>query len=220
MVGNHDIWEKTECSEDDARQTVKSMVDDATSKSPGGTPGHLTDAIEDLNKPIINWKELLRTYTGRHCGCQRRTYSRTNRRRQTFGSKGVSRHAAATLTVVVDTSGSMSREALKQIFSEIEAMSGNWLVSVIQSDSQVQGEIRKYRRGDWAHIDIQGRGGTDIDVPFEYMIENGAVGDCVIALTDGYVPRWPDEKGFPVVWILTSEDSSEPDWGHVVRVPM
>lgn len=221
MIDDHEVWNQSDVSEDEARQLVRDMTKQAAEKSQGHVPGHLKQALEDLEKPKVRWRELLRRYLGTHCGNQRHTYSRINRRIQEFGQKGISHHAAATLTIIVDTSGSVSNDMLEQFFGEIDFVSSRAKITVIQWDAQFQG-CGKYRRGMWKNWNINGRGGTDMDGPVKFIEENGMVGDLTVMLTDG-ICNWPTpERSFPMVFVIASErhdaEVKGPDWGHLVRI--
>lgn len=220
VIDDHSVWNQTDVSPDEARQMIKDVVDQATAKCQGHAPGHLLDAIAELNKPVVRWRELLRQYLGKHAGNQRRTYSRPNRRRQWFGSKGTSRHAASDVTVIVDTSGSVGKKELQQFFAEIEAISHRSRVWLLQWDSAFQGYAR-YRRGDWKKLEVKGRGGTDMAAPINWLCENGMVKDVQIMLTDGYT-GWADKKrvNFPFVTVITTPEGTTdgPPYGHCVRM--
>jgi predicted metal-dependent peptidase len=180
----------------------------------------LTTAIEELKKPRIAWSNILRQHIGKHCGGRRRTWSRIPKRRiNGFGLKGTSHHAVGDAIVVIDTSGSIDTEELKQFFAEIEAMLSRIVVSVLQWDAKFQGYWPKYRRGDWKKIKIRGRGGTDMAAPFQWIIDNGLLPKRgpVILMTDGYTGYYP-KSSFPFICVITHEDGSEPDWGKVVRM--
>lgn len=218
VIDDHSIWNQTDVSPDEARQIIKDVVDQATDKCQGNVPGHLADAIKELAKPVVRWREILRQYLGKHVGNQRKTYSRRNRRRQWFGSKGISHHAAATVCVVVDTSGSIGDKELEQFFAEIEAISARAKVHILQWDFAFQG-YNKYRRGDWKRIGIHGRGGTDMAQPIEWLCENKLIPDVTIMLTDGYC-NYADDKGFPYICVITTEEGTTdgPTWGKTVRM--
>ena len=218
VIDDHSTWNQTDVSLDEARQMIKDVVDQATSKCQGNAPGHLLDAIAQLNKPIIRWRELLRQYLGKHAGNQRRTYSRPNRRRQWFGSKGISHHAASDVTVIVDTSGSIGKKELQQFFAEIELISCRSRVWLLQWDHAFQGYSR-YRRGDWKNVVVKGRGGTDMAAPLDWLIENGMVKDVQVMLTDG-VCNYAENKGFPYMCVITTPEGTTqgPTWGHTIRM--
>ena len=212
---NHEIWEQSTESENEARQIIKRLVDDTLEKTQGTAPGHLQDAIDALSTPIVHWNQILRHYQGRYVGSKRPTWSRRNRRIRKLGFKGVSHHAASRVNVIIDTSGSISQKELQQFFAEIESILTNAKVTCIQWDTDLQA-VNKYRRGDWKKIEIKGRGGTMMDRAVNWIVENNMVADLQIMLTDGYT-EWPKEYAFPMVWVIT-EKVDGPDWGHKIYI--
>lgn len=220
QLDDHSTWQQSEVSQDEARQIVRDIVNRATTNNMGNAPGHLTEALKELNKPIVRWRELLKRYIGRHVGSQRLTFSRRNRRNDVFGIKGISRHAASRVRVIVDTSGSISTKELQQFFAEIDAMTSYAEVKVLLWDHTFQG-YDKYRRGDWKHWKVNGRGGTDMAAPVRWLEDHRQLGDCQILLTDG-VCNWAESRAwYPelgMISVITRSESTPPDWGHVVRM--
>ena len=219
LIDSHETWNESDTAPDEARQVVKNICDQATQKNRGNYPGHLKQAIEALNKPIISWQQILRNLLGTYCGKRRLTYSRRNRRNDEFGIKGISHHAAAKVLVITDTSGSVSDEKIKQFFTEIEAVSHQAELSLLQWDHNFQGFTPKYQRGDWKKIHCNGRGGTDMAAPVMWAVENKAVNSLVILLTDGEC-NWPEEHSFPIIFLVANntEPEHKPKWGHYVFV--
>lgn len=215
LLDSHWIWDTSETSEDEARQIVNSMVQNAITKNQGSIPGHLLDAVQALGKPVVRWRELLRRYLGQHVGNRRPTLARRNRRNDNFGIKGVSHHAAATVNVIVDTSGSIGQEELGKFFAEIDAISSRAKTNVLQWDHAFQG-FTQYRRGNWKKFKVNGRGGTDMAAPYKWLEDNGKIADVQIMLTDGHC-NWAENKEYPVITCITT-DQTGPDWGHVVRI--
>jgi len=218
VIDDHSTWNMSDVSEDEARQLVKDIVDQATEKCQGHVPSHLEEAIAELGKPIIRWRELIRQYLGKHVGNSRKTYSRRNRRRRHFGIAGVSHHAAATVCVIIDTSGSIGKRELEQFFAEIESLSSKAKITILQWDAAFQG-FEKYRRGDWKRLTVNGRGGTDMVGPIDWLMENKQVPDCTVMLTDGYT-GWHKPCGFPLITVITTPEGQTdgPGWGHTVRM--
>ena len=215
-IDDHESWKQSDISQDEARQVIHDMVREATEKSQGTVPGHLKEAIEALGKPVVRWREVLRRYLGRHVGNRRRTYSRAERRHQQFGLKGVSHHAAATVNVIVDTSGSIGAVELEQFFAEIEMISARAKVMVLQWDAEFQG-YEKYRKGAWRGWAVNGRGGTDM-VGAQMWIEKNAPGaDVIILLTDGYTGYREPKQPYPFICVITT-DQAGPTWGHVIHM--
>lgn len=213
-IDDHTTWDKTEMSADEARQIVKTVSDVVSQKAQGSIPGHLTQVLERLNNPIISWRYLLRNFMGRHLGNRRSTYSRRNRRRRVFGLPGISHHAASEVTVIVDTSGSVTNDDLQQFFSEIEAISTKSKVNVLQWDHQFQG-YNSYRRGDWKKLEIKGRGGTNMEAPMKWIQDNNLVPNAVIMITDGYC-NYIEEYKYPAITVLTDKRGNIPTYGTTI----
>lgn len=219
-VDDHSIWNQSDVSEDEARQVVKDIVEQASSKCQGHVPGHLAEAIKALGKPVVRWRELLRHYLGKHVGNQRITYSRRNRRHDRFGMPGVSHHAAATCNVIVDTSGSIGTRELEKFFAEIDSIASRAKVNVLQWDHAFQG-WSTYRRGDWKKFKVHGRGGTDMAAPVKWLIENKMVADVQVMLTDGYCNYLAEQEvQFPFITVITTPEgtTNSPPYGHTVRM--
>lgn len=219
-VDDHGVWSDSDVSEDEARQMINERVKEATEKSQGSAPGHLKEVLDKLKKPIVRWREEVRIYLGTHVGNRRKTWSRLERKTQQFGTKGISRHAAATATIIVDTSGSIGEKELEQFFAEIESISSHCKIKVLLWDAAFQG-FKKYRKGDWKSFEIRGGGGTDMSEPVKWLVENKEIADVTIMLTDGHC-NWPPPFPFPMLFVITTPETStaSPEWGKVIRMKL
>lgn len=215
---DHSIWDQGDASDDEARQIVKDIVDNAIEKSRGDVPGHLTEAIAALNKPIVKWRQLLQQYIGRHIGNRRKTISRRNRRNDAFGIPGYSKHAASTVNVIIDTSGSVSQEELKQFFSEIDTIAYRSKVKVLQWDHSFQG-YAAYKKGAWKKFKVHGRGGTDMAAPIHWLVKNGQIADVQILLTDGEC-NYAEPMPINMITVVTRPGTGMPTWGLSVVMDM
>lgn len=216
-IDDHSVWEKSELSEDEARQVVKEMVEQSSKKA-GTAPGHLAGAIEALQDPKVNWRYLLRQWIGRVLGGRRVTFARRSRRNDKFGIPGKSNHASVLLVIGLDVSGSVacSKEMLEQFFAEIESMSHHFKILLVLWDTEVQLGATQYHRGDWRKIQSKGGGGTDVNCFFDYLKAEGLMNTPIICITDGYVGTWPEDPKAPVFWGISTDVT--PPWGKVVRI--
>lgn len=126
---------------------------------------------------------------------------------------------------MVDTSGSMSDDMIKDAYSEIKGaieQFGGKLYGLLGffdavvvppkpfSDEESLKIIRPY-----------GGGGTSFDIIFEY-VRNSMIADLpasIIILSDGYAP-FPNEKaalGIPVLWVINNNQVTPP-WGKIARI--
>lgn len=218
LLDDHDVWQQSDVSEDEIRQVVKNLVDEAADRSQGRVPSHLESAIKNLNKPVVRWRELLRQYIGNFVGNKRFTYSRRNRKDRSFGVKGISKHATSEINIILDVSGSIKDDELQQFFTEIEAISYKSKIWLLQWDDRFRG-YDTYRRGDWKKISVRGRGNTDMAAPIEWLCDNKLIKSVQIMLTDGYC-EYSQQKNINYICVITTDDeyTQLPDWGHIVRM--
>lgn len=217
-IDNHSVWQQTDVAEDEARQLIHDLVQQTIEKSQGHVPGHMQEILKHLGKPVVRWRELLRQYLGRHVGNKRKTFSRANRRYTAFGLPGVSHRAAATVNVIVDTSGSVSTNELQQFFAEIETIAYRSKIFVLLWDHAYQG-FSSYRKGDWKKFKINGRGGTDMAAPVKWLMDEKRIADVQVMFTDGecnYAPK----QNFPMITVISRGKGygQEPNFGHVVHM--
>jgi predicted metal-dependent peptidase len=217
-LDNHDIWKESTATKDQARAIAKDFV--STANSCGNCPRSMVEVIERLNENTYDWKAILKTHVGRiNGGFKRKTYSRVNRRLDTFGTKGNSRHSSSRMTIAIDNSGSVCSEMLEQFFAEIDKISQYFNITLLQFDCSVQGEPQKYKKGDWKNFEVIGRGGTCFNAPLDYMEEHGIIGRINIILSDGEAPP-PSERKYPVIWCFYNPNKNigEEFWGQVITI--
>lgn len=214
-LGDHGLWGSSSLSVEEARQIVNELARRAVTQSAGNVPDHLEEILRDLGRCRVDWRAKLRFCFGRHVGKRRGTYSRRDRRSDQFGSRGWSHRGAGRVSVVVDTSGSISSEILGEFFAEVEELTNRAKISVLLWDCNFQGYFEHYRRGDWNRIKIKGGGGTDMAEPLLWLVDNGLVGDVCVLLTDGFC-NYADNLGFPMVTCICDNSGSSPNWGDVV----
>lgn len=217
----HSIWSQSNASDDEARQIINDLVEQAIEKSIGDIPGHMNTFLKSLSKPIIAWHRLLNRYVGRIIGCDdRHTYNRRNRRYDLFGLPGVSNRNSISINIIVDTSGSVFMHEYEAFFGIIDKLSNRFDVHVLQWDGAYQG-YHKYRKGDWKKFKIAGFGGTKMCESFKWLKENKLLRKLQIMLTDGHT-EWVDSVDFDIITVITSSDSptGDPKYGYVVKMLM
>lgn len=219
MIDCHDFWSTGTASEDFGRQVIKRIADAATARAPGSIPGSLKEAIAKLSKPVVHWEQLLHYNLGKHLGSRRSTWSRRNRRLDTFGVKGSTHHGVGDIQLITDTSGSVGIPGFQMFFGEIDRLASRARTWVLQWDHGFQG-YGLYRRGGWKNWKISGRGGTDMCAPLAYLEEKKLISDVCIMFTDGEVAAWPDPRPYPMIFVVcnTVEPVKKPKWGHYIFV--
>ena len=155
-------------------------------KSIGKIPGRIETIIEELLKPQVNWKTLLRNAIMKGLGKNvKRTWTRPSRKYPLFPGKELLK--TNKVIVLVDTSGSISEQELQQFVSEVYSIVKETSdVVVIFWDADVQGETTLKRPSDIKKIKITGRGGTQIYPALEYATKKYKDGVYVI-FSDFYI---------------------------------
>jgi predicted metal-dependent peptidase len=129
------------------------------------------------------------------------------------------------VSIVVDTSGSMSRSDLSAALSEIRGVlksagvSGD-RVTVITCDA-ASGAAQKISRVE--DVQLVGGGGTDMRVGIDAAEKSRPDSHVILTITDGLTP-WPDKPTKArLVCVIVGDDSGAasdtPDWALTVTVP-
>jgi predicted metal-dependent peptidase len=115
------------------------------------------------------------------------------------------------ISIVIDTSGSMSESLLGMAMREVDAiarMIDLCTVDIVQCDNQITSIQTDYRVG--AKTELRGGGGTDMQLGIETALQLVAteMGETrgppglVIVMTDGYTPFPETRYGTPVIWCI------------------
>lgn len=208
--------------------------------APGDAPRGWRRWAEEVSHPPQPWRELLGAAVrsaafGAGVGSDY-TYGRPARR--SAGVPGVVlpsiRHRPPRVTVVVDTSGSVSDaelgSALLEVAAIVRAVGGRRdLVSVVSCDAAARVAAPLCRA---EGIVLMGGGGTDLRSGFATALATGRAPDAVVVLTDGQTP-WPARRPpcrtvvglFPRPSVRGHDadpswhgDTDPPAWARVVRI--
>lgn len=170
------------------------------SKAAGTTPSQITTLIDELLKPKINWQQVLRHVIGMgRKASDERTWSRLDRR---YGdaTQGKRKKRTGLIVTIIDTSGSISDEELKQFISELAYQYKHNEVIVIFCDAEVH-EVVKYKRH--MKFNVTGRGGTNMNPALEEAKKYKA--NTIVLLTDGGLCAAPIDTAAKQVWVLTND---------------
>jgi predicted metal-dependent peptidase len=198
---------------------------EARSKTQGTLPSQLKRFIDELLYPKLDWIEQLRRWSGENGRREDYTFARPNRRSESLGVYLPSMNGGgfADITVLVDTSGSISQSQIKRFLGEIsgicEEMGSEIRVMIIDAalhdDFSIEEASEIFEK-------LVGGGGSDFNPAFDRLEEEGYDG-AVVAFTDGYiaVPRNMPVNLKGCLW-LTEEDDKDPTdggWGDHITIP-
>lgn len=206
-------------------QTLGKQLLDAASRTPtkfyGTLPGILItqlDIIKDALKPKVNWKRVLKIFSGASGKSQ--IYHSMKRISKRYGTRpGIRIKKFKRIAVVIDTSGSIKETLLVQFFKEIDTIYRNGAdVHVIECDAAV-GNSYPYKKN--KPIKITGGGGTNYDPAFEYINNNKNITlDACIYLTDGYAPEPKIKPRCKLLYVITPDGNvgSHLKWGNAIKM--
>jgi predicted metal-dependent peptidase len=191
----------------------------------GSLPGAFRDLVDERLKPKINWRHELKKFVGEAIRIGfKRTRKRPHRRFK-YDQPGRKTLRGGDIIVIIDTSGSIGKDEIAQFRAEIDKMSTQANITVIECDAQI-GAIYKWdpRKPTWKPT---GGGGTSFQPPFtaidakehpkdtSHLLKKRPGG--IVYFTDGYADKditfrmASGAQPIPVLWIWTTrghEDTS------------
>lgn len=219
LMDDHGLWGAAQSTRDNARHAASVLVNAAERGGCESPPG-LQRAINALRSGTLNWKRALRDFIALTCESRRVTASRRSRRIDIFGMPGhLRRPSQYRLAVIVDVSGSISDSVLKSFFEEMESLLQHAKFCVLCWDTHLRLFIPRYHRGQWKELSQVGGGGTDMESPVQWLIDQRETGDGIVMLTDGWC-QWPQPRSLPFLVICSSpqEVIHVPSWGNIVHL--
>ena len=190
-----------------------------SAKACGHEPEGVERPLEQARRSEHDWRAILHDFIAATNPSDYR-WAPPNRR---FVSAGlylpsVERSGVGEFVIVVDTSGSIGREALEQFAGEITAINQDAqpeLVRVVYCDAAVQ-DVEEFNPSEPIKLSPKGGGGTDFVPPFRWVEENGILPHCLIYLTDLCCHSFPEPPDYPVLWVTDSQQV-EP-FGETLRI--
>lgn len=183
--------------------------------------------LKDLLEPQIDWREVLREFVTSTCANKdTSSWRKVNRR---FIGQGIYLpsligESVGKVAVGIDTSGSISQQELSKFMSEVVSISDTVTpdcVDLIYWDSEVAGH-EQYFPGDYASMvqttKPKGGGGTDPRCMEKYLKDNKIEPECIIMLTDGYVPSWGDNWPAPILWVVLNNPNATATCGKTTHI--
>jgi len=199
---------------EEAEVTVAIQQAAQAAKAQGKLPNSLARLVDELVHPILDWREMLRSFID-HTARNDYSWSHPNRRHiadgiylPSFCSNGLK-----PLVLAIDTSGSITQKVLNQFQSELNdiLLSYPATVSVVYCDCEISATQTITPDEYPVELKAAGQGGTDLCPPFEWAINNVPDAGCLIYLTDLQGNSPEADPGVPTLWISTTKDWDLPE---------
>jgi predicted metal-dependent peptidase len=207
------------------RDEIKeAMVAAAQSAGAGRVPAGVARLISDFTEPKMDWRQMLRMNI-QSILKSNFSFSRPNRKSQHCGAvlPGMMNEETIDVSVAIDMSGSISDKQAKDFLSEVKGIMDEYVdfkLDLWTFDTKVYGY--KQFTGDIADeildYECKGGGGTDFDVNYDFMKEQGIEPKRFIMFTDGYpCGSWGDETYCESLFIIHGNESIIAPFGQTAH---
>ena len=201
----------------------EAMIQSAAAAGAGKTPAAIQKLIKDLTEAKMNWREVLRMNIQ---SIIKNDYSFTRPSRKGWGTgailPGLMNDETIDIAIAVDMSGSIGMDDAKTFFSEIKGIMEQYEdfnIKLWCFDTQVAGyaEFSQDNIEELLEYQPVGGGGTDFEVNWNFMKEEGIEPKKFVMFTDGYPwGSWGDENYCDTLFIVKGNQSAEAPFGQTV----
>jgi predicted metal-dependent peptidase len=212
--------EEAQAIKDEIKQA---MIQSAAAAGAGKTPAGIQRLIKDLTEPKIDWRELVRQEIQ---SIVRNDYAFTRPNRKSMHSgailPGMKEATTIDIGVSIDMSGSIGDADARVFLSEIKGIMDQYedfKINLWCFDTDVYNhqEISHDNAHDLEDYEPQGGGGTDFEVNWTFMEENGIQPKKFIMFTDGYpCGGWGNADYCDTIFIVKGNKEAEAPFGQTV----
>ena len=230
---SHD-WDGASNLSDEEAKELEREVDQAlrqgviNQQKAGKGSGKMPRELGDLLAPQLDWRDLLREFAVSACAAKdTSSWRRVNRR--FIGSDiympSLIGETVREIVFQVDASGStFVGTVFAAMMAEVKYISEvirPEKVHVIYWDTRVTGH-EVYTSSELDNLVKstmpKGGGGTDPSCCEVYMEKENIKPDCIINLTDGYVPNWGKNWNAPILWVIAGNPNAQATTGKTIHI--
>jgi predicted metal-dependent peptidase len=215
-LDDHD-WEGAESMSDQEKESQAKEIESALRQGSilvGKMGGDVSRNISEMLVPKINWKDALREFVKSVTqGKDQTTWRRLHKRYIASDIIMPSSYdeKVGGIIIGIDTSGSIGSAELTQFLSEVKSICDEVcpeFIDVLYWDTHVASR-ETYQGSELSNLvestKPAGGGGTEPACVPKYMKKNHMKAECLLMLTDGFIPNqepsnW--EVGMPILWCV------------------
>ena len=206
------------------RQEIKeAMIQSAAAAGAGKTPAGIMRMIKSMTEPKIDWRQLVQQEIQ---SIVRNDYSftRVNRKAMHSGAilPGMKEATTIDVAISIDMSGSIGEEDATAFLSEIKGIMDqyeDYRINLWCFDTDIYNwkTITHDESHELEEYEPQGGGGTDFEVNWTFMEENGIQPKKFIMFTDGYpCGGWGNEDYCDTIFIVKGNTQANAPFGQTV----
>lgn len=214
---DHSLWGESEGEQDELKEKIRRAVKDAEGKtrSAGKMTADTELLVDRFNYKPRDWKGDLKRFAARATETALSSSKKKRNRRYGIMYPGVVKEEVLHIGVAIDTSGSISDEALCQFMAEVANIAKYATVTVVEADSEVK---NSYTFDPKKQYKVSGRGGTAYQPAFDFFTNNTDV-DGVIYLGDmDCFDEQIIKPKYPVLWAVIGNQKPPAEWGGITKV--
>ena len=212
--------EEAQAIRDEIKQA---MIQSAAAAGAGKTPAGIQRLIKSMTEPKISWRELVRQEIQ---SIVRNDYSFTRPNRKSMHSgailPGLKEATTIDVAIGIDMSGSIGQEDATVFLSEVKGIMDQYedfKVNLWCFDTEIYNHksITHDEAEELLDYEPMGGGGTDFEVNWQFMEENGIQPKKFIMFTDGYpCGGWGDEDYCDTIFIVKGNKEAQAPFGQTV----
>ena len=199
------------------------MIQSAAAAGAGKTPAGIQRMIKNLTEPKMDWRQLVRQEIQ---SIVRNDYSFTRPNRKSMHSgailPGMKEATTIDVAISIDMSGSIGEVDATTFLSEVKGIMDQYedfKINLWCFDTDIYNhqEITHDNSDELTDYEPMGGGGTDFEVNWTFMEENGIRPKKFIMFTDGYpCGGWGDEDYCDTIFIVKGNEQAEAPFGQTV----
>jgi predicted metal-dependent peptidase len=201
----------------------EAMIQSAAAAGAGKVPAGIQRMIKDLTEPKINWRDLVRQEI-QSIIRNDYSFSRPNRKSWHSGAilPGMKEATTIDVGISIDMSGSIGMEDATVFLSEVKGIMDQYedfKVNLWCFDTEIYNhkEISHDNSEDLLDYEPEGGGGTDFEVNWQFMRDNGIQPKKFIMFTDGYpCGGWGEEDYCDTIFIVKGNTDAQAPFGQTV----
>lgn len=213
----HSLWGESDGEKEELKEKIRRAVKDAAGKT--RQAGKMTSDVELVIDKLLytpkDWKGDLRRFAARAIETRIESSKKKRNRRYGIMYPGSIKTEELHIGVAIDTSGSVSDEALNQFMAEIGNIAKYATITVVEADSEVK---NSYLYDPKKQYKVSGRGGTAYQPAFDFFTDNTQV-DGVIYFGDmDNFEEVLTKPKYPVLWAIIGHQPPPAPWGAQTKV--
>jgi predicted metal-dependent peptidase len=214
----HELWGESDDNKETLKEKVRQAVNNAAKRTRAA--GHMTAEHELLvsklnSSQTINWREQLKRFAARSLETKIESSKKKRNRRYGISIPGEVKFEDLNIGVAIDTSGSVSDEALNQFLAELDKMSRYAKIWVVEADSEIK---NSYEFNPKKTYSFKGRGGTAYQPAFDFYNKQKPQIDALIYFGDMDAFDKPNKPRYPVLWATVGTQKPPAEFGSQIFV--